>query len=93
MAQKNADPRKVEELIKKLGQHTNDTIEKQKRLKHFITNLESSWNDTHYKTLMLQFQEFDKKIMNALSDSENLIIPNLKNVKKAAEQYINLGKR
>ena len=89
----NADPQKVEELIKRLSIFTNETTDKQKQVKGFINNLQSSWNDAHYNVLIQQYQEFEKKIMNALQEAQTLIIPNLKNVKKVAEDYKNLGRR
>lgn len=93
MAQMNADPQKVEELIKRLTSFTNETTDKQKQVKGFINNLQSSWNDAHYNVLIQQYQEFEKKIMNALQEAQTLIIPNLKNVKKVAEDYKNLGRK
>ena len=93
MAQMNADPQKVEELIKRLTSFTNETMDKQKQLKGFINNLQSSWNDAHYKVLLQQYNEVEKKIMNALQEAQTLMIPNLKNVKKVAEDYKNYGKK
>ena len=93
MAQMNADPSKVEELIRKLSGFAEETVNKQKQLKGMISNMQSSWNDAHYNALVQQFQEFDKKIMQSLQEAQTVIIPNLKNVKKVAEDYKNLGRK
>lgn len=93
MAQLNVDPQKVEELIKRLHQHTQDTLYKQKQLKGFLQNLQQSWNDAHYNAFNEQFGEFDKAIQKALQLSETILLPQLKNVKKFAEDYKNMGKK
>ncbi len=89
----NADPQRVEELIKRLTSFTNETVDKQKQIKGYINNLSNSWNDGHYNVLLQQYQDFEKKMMNALLEAQTLMIPNLKNVKKVAEDYKNLGRK
>lgn len=93
MAQLNVDPQKVEELIKRLHKHTQDTQNQQKQLKGYLTNMQQQWNDAHYKSFVEQFNEFDKAVNKALQLSETVLLPNLKNVKKYAEDYKNMGRR
>jgi uncharacterized protein YukE len=93
MSQKNADPQKVEELIKRLHSITEETIKKQKQLKNYVKDLESHWNDHHYKAFAQQFQEFDQKLIRTIEESRTVMLPNLKNVKKLAEDYKNGGRR
>jgi uncharacterized protein YukE len=93
MAQLNVDPQKVEELTKRLQKHTQDTLYQQKQLKGYLQNLQQSWNDAHYKAFNEQFGEFDKAIQKALQISETLLLPQLKNVKKFAEDYKNMGRK
>jgi uncharacterized protein YukE len=93
MSKLNVDPQKVGELISRLNKHTQDTIYQQKNLKNFLTNLQQEWDDAHYKAFVEQFQEFDRAILKALQLSETVLLPNLKNVKKFAEDYKNMGKR
>lgn len=90
MAQMNVDPQKVEELIKRLNQHTQSTLNAQKQLKGYLTQMQQFWNDAHYSAFVEQFSEFDKAIMNGIKLSETVLIPNLKNVKKFAEEYKNM---
>ena len=93
MAQLNVDPQKVEELIRRLDMHTQDTLNKQRQLKGFLQDLQQSWNDAHYNAFNEQFGEFDKAIQKALQLSETILLPQLKNVKKFAEDYKNMGKK
>jgi uncharacterized protein YukE len=93
MAQLNVDPQKVDELIKRLNKHTQDTIYQQKQLKGFLQTLEQSWNDGHYKSFNEQFIEFDHAIQRAMQLSETVLLPQLKNVKKYAEDYKNMGRK
>lgn len=93
MAQLNVDPQKVEELIRRLHKHTQDTLHQQKQLKGYLQNLQQSWNDAHYKAFNEQFQEFDRAMQKAFQLSETVLLPNLKNVKKFADEYKNMGKR
>jgi uncharacterized protein YukE len=91
MTQLNVDPMKVGELIQKLKQHTQETLERQKSLRGFVGDLENSWNDAHYKSFREQFNEFDKQVQMAVRSSEELLLPQLQNVKKFAEDYRNMG--
>jgi uncharacterized protein YukE len=93
MAQLNVDPQKVEELMKRLHKHTQDTLNQQKQLKGYLQNLQQNWNDAHYKAFTEQFGEFDKAIQKALQLSETILLPQLKNVKKFAEDYKNMGRK
>ena len=89
----NVDPQKVEELIKRLNQHTQSTLNAQKQLKGYLTSMQQHWNDAHYSAFKEQFEEFDKMVLNAIRLSESVLLPNLKNVKKYAEEYKNMAKR
>jgi uncharacterized protein YukE len=93
MAQLNVDPQKVEDLIKRLNSYTQETITKQKQLNGFLINMQQQWNDAHYKAFVEQFNEFDKAVHKAMQLSETVLLPNLKNVKKYAEDYKNMSKR
>jgi len=93
MAQLNINPEKVDELIKRLNAHTNDVESKQKQLKGYLEQMQSSWNDAHYHAFKEQFEEFNKLILKATHLSSTVLLPNLKNVKKFAEEYKNMGKR
>ena len=92
MAQMNVDPQRVEELIKRLHTHTTDLQSKQKQIKSYLKQMESYWNDAHYKAFVEQFEEFDKMVHKAHQLSESVLLPNLKNVKKFAEEYKKLGR-
>ena len=93
MGQMNVDPQKVEELIKRLHAHTQNTLSAQKQLKGYLTQMQQYWNDAHYKGFVEQFNEFDKSILKSIQLSETVLLPNLKNVKKFAEEYKNMGKK
>jgi len=93
MGQMNVNPQRVEELMKRLLSITNDMQSKQKQLKVHIQNLEHYWNDHHYKSFTEQYGEFDKILQKALQYSETILIPNLKNIKKFADEYENLGRK
>lgn len=93
MAQMHVDPSKVEELIKRFNTLLEETTYKEKQLKSFISNLQQNWNDAHYNAFLQQFQEFEQKFMRTIDEARTVIIPNLKNVQKLAEDYKNMGKR
>ncbi len=84
------DPHKLEELIKRLNSHTTDMVSKQKSMNGYIKNLQSSWNDVQYKSFVEQYNEFNKRVEIALKESETVLIPHLRNLKKLAEEYKNL---
>ncbi len=92
MSKMNVNPQKVEELIKRLQKHTQDTMYQHKQLKSFLINLQQEWDDAHYHAFMQQYNEFEIAMQKALYLSENVLLPNLKNVKKFAEDYKNLGR-
>lgn len=93
MAQLNVDPQKVDELLKRLNQQMQEYKMKHGSLKGFLKSMETRWNDVHYKTFMENFKEFDKAFQKAIHLSETVLIPNLKNVKKYAEEYQRLGRK
>ena len=93
MSQLNVNPEKVDQLIKRLHQHTIELDQKQKSMKSHLTQLQTSWNDVHYQTFVQQFDEFDKLIKNAIRQSETILLPNLTQVKKLAEDYKNMGRK
>jgi uncharacterized protein YukE len=89
MGQMNIVPEKVEELIRRFNQHTQNTINSQRQLKGNINQLQQFWNDSNYKSVVEQFNEFDKMISKAIQLSETVIIPNLKNIKRLQENLKN----
>ena len=93
MSQLNVNPERVDQLIKRMNQHTIDIQQKQKAMKSFLTQMQMQWNDVHYQTFVQQFDEFDKMMIKAIHLSEITLIPHLKNVKRLAEDYKNLGKK
>lgn len=93
MAQLNVNPERVKELISRLNSHTNELQIKQKTIKAFLKSMEQTWNDNHYKAFCEQFEEFDKLVNNAIKLSETVLLPNLKNVHKFAEDYKNMGRK
>jgi uncharacterized protein YukE len=93
MAQLNVNPEKVKELISRLNIHTNELQTKQKAIKAYLKGMEQFWNDNHYKAFNEQFAEFDKLVNNAVKLSETVLLPNLKNVQKFAEDYKNIGRK
>ena len=88
----NVDPSRVEDLIKRLHSHTTNLQSSQKQMKSYLKQMEQSWNDPHYKAFVEQFEEFDKLVNKAQQLSETVLLPNLKNVKKFAEEYKKLGR-
>ena len=93
MAKMFVEPEMVQQLIKRMDRHTSETQRQQKQLKGFIKNMQQQWNDAHYKAFTEQFAEFDKMMTKAMQMSETILIPNLKNVKKYADEYKNMGRR
>jgi|GEM_PF-4790152 uncharacterized protein YukE len=85
------DPQKIDELILRMNTYTTEAETKQKQMKSYLVNLKTSWDDNHYKAFMQQYDEFDKLMHKAIEMSKVLLLPNLKNVKKYAEDYKNMG--
>jgi len=57
-------------------------------MKGYLNNtVPQFWKDAHYKALMEIYDDFSKKIQRTLIDADQVIIPHLRNVKKAAEEY------
>jgi len=91
MSQLFVNPDKVEELIRRIDQHTKTIAEHQRNLKGYVNQMKTYWNDKNYAAFLDQFQEFDRLMQAPIKQSEQILIPNLKNVKKLAEDYKNLG--
>lgn len=84
----HVDPVKVDEVIRKMVQMVTDIREKEKNMKSYLsTSVSQYWRDAHYKAMMEMYEEFSKNIQRKLIDAEQVIIPHLRNVKKAAEEY------
>ena len=68
MGQLNVNPERVDQLIKRMNQHTRDIQERQKAMKNFLTQMQSFWNDVHYQTFVQQFGLIDKIGANILQN-------------------------
>lgn len=88
------DPQKVDEIIRKMIQLITDIREREKNMNSFLTqNVPQFWKDSHYKALMEIYEDFSKNIQRKLNEADQIIIPHLKNVKKAAEAYNQSAKK
>ena len=82
------DPAKMDEIIRKMTQLITDIREKEKTMNSYLSqSVPQFWKDAHYKAMMEIYEDFSKNIQRKLNDADQIIIPHLKNVKKAAETY------
>lgn len=89
-----ADPAKVDEVMRKMTQLTNDIRDKEKQMKSYLSlNVPSQWNDVRYKALMDLYEDFSKKIQRTLVDADQVILPHIKNAKKAIEEYNRMNRQ
>ena len=82
------DPIKVDEVIRKMTQLVTDIREREKNMNSYLSqSVPQFWKDNHYKALMQIYEDFSKTIQRKLNEADQVIIPHLRNVKKAAETY------
>ena len=93
MGQLFVNPEKVEELIRRIDQHTKNMAEHQRNLKGYVNQMKTYWSDSNYNAFLDQFNEFDRLMQAPIKQSEQILIPNLKNVKRLAEDYKRLGSK
>jgi hypothetical protein len=90
----HVDSARVDEVIRKMTQMTNDMRDKEKQMKSYLsTTVPQFWRDAHYKALMDIYTDFSNKLQRTLVDADQVIIPHLKNVKKAIEEYNRISRR
>ena len=90
MAQIHVNPEKVDELIRRFNQHNEEFKIRQNQLKAYLNQMQQFWNDNHYQAFKQQFEEYNKLIIKANEMADTILLPNLKNIKKFAENYKNL---
>lgn len=89
-----ADPLKVEEVMRRMTQLTNEIREKEKQMKSYLSlNVPSQWNDVRYKAFMDLYEDFSKKIQRPLVDADQVIIPHLRNARKAIDEYNKMNRQ
>jgi len=90
MATLNVDPQRVDDLMRRFHQLNSDMLLKENQMNQHVNQIKDSWNDSHYMAFKQQFDDYHKMIVKAAELADTVLIPNLKNIKRFAEDYKNL---